>query len=77
MSMEDVRDSVRNSVEEALGVTPSVLILARLSNVKPDDLAKAFVDTDASEDYLAAFSAALVKARREQEKTEEEKKAKK
>ncbi len=74
MSTTDVRDNVRETVEEALKVTPSVYVLARAAKIKAEDLAAAFVDEEKNEDYVADFASALVKARRAADKAENAKK---
>jgi hypothetical protein len=66
----DTKSFIRENVEKALTITPSVFTLARLNKIDPEVFAKAIVDKDADVDYVIAFTGALAKAQREVEKTE-------
>ena len=74
--MSDVKSFIRDNIEKTLELTPSVLILARLSKIAPAVLAKALVDTDANVDYTYEVAGETMKVEREKAKKDAEKNGK-
>lgn len=67
----NTKDTIRESTELALNVTPSVLALANVLGVAPDKLAAALVDDNSA--FLAALTAEITKVMIAKEKEREAK----
>jgi len=65
--MVDVKCTVRNSVESTLGITPSVIVLARLAKITPEVFAKGLSDKKANALYTVALVAETTKMSFEEE----------
>lgn len=72
----DTKDVIARATDKAMGITPSVLVTARLSGFKPAEFAKSMYDEEANDEFLSEVVAAsvAVAVKKAHEKKKEEKK---
>lgn len=69
----NAKNIIANATNEALSVTPSVMVTARLAKVSPADFAVALADSKANSAYVAKVASNLIQVRTKEACEQEEK----